>query len=316
MQIPARKEEKIGDGAREPIRETSAYALYIRALYSIVISSVLVLAYESYCRRYVPAISVSAILHALGLVSQPSQTYEPGKGFGHTLGYIGSIIMIFTLVYPVRKRSEWLSRYTTRKFWLDTHIFLGILGAVFIAFHTTFKIGGIVSVSFWSMLVVILSGIIGRVIYIQIPRGIAGNELGMDELNDRLKKFVNRIHTLVDDDSYIDNLTNRIAATEKTMGKPLYAVFSFMILDAIFFRLRLFKEKRTLFKQLEMPRKARRETAQLISSLALFKRRIALLEKSQELLEYWRPIHVTLSIVMFIFMALHVAVAFFFYVEN
>ena len=39
-----------------------------------------------------------------------------------------------------------------------------------VLFHTAFKFGGIVAVSFWSMVAVFLSGIIGRFIYIQIPK--------------------------------------------------------------------------------------------------------------------------------------------------
>lgn len=53
-----------------------------------------------------------------------------------------------------------------------------------ILFHTAFKFGGIVSVSFWSMIAVVVSGIIGRFIYIQIPRTIEGRELSLNEVKD------------------------------------------------------------------------------------------------------------------------------------
>ncbi|MBN1199798.1 MAG: hypothetical protein JXA23_10635 [Bacteroidales bacterium] len=36
-------------------------------------------------------------------------------------------------------------------------------------FHTSFKFGGLVAISFWSMAAVFFSGIIGRFIYIRIP---------------------------------------------------------------------------------------------------------------------------------------------------
>ena len=51
-------------------------------------------------------------------------------------------------------------------------------------YHTTFKFGGIVAISFWSMTAVVLSGIIGRYIYNQIPKNIAGNELNSKSLFD------------------------------------------------------------------------------------------------------------------------------------
>jgi hypothetical protein len=51
-----------------------------------------------------------------------------------------------------------------------------------VLYHTSFKFGGIVAVSFWSMVAVFLSGIVGRFIYIQIPRTIEGRELSLNEV--------------------------------------------------------------------------------------------------------------------------------------
>jgi hypothetical protein len=70
------------------------------------------------------------------------------------------------------------------KYWLEFHIFLCSLGPVMILFHTAFKFGGIVSISFWSMIAVVVSGIIGRFIYIQIPRTIEGRELSLNEVRE------------------------------------------------------------------------------------------------------------------------------------
>jgi hypothetical protein len=41
-----------------------------------------------------------------------------------------------------------------------------------------------VAISFWSMVAVFLSGIIGRFIYIQIPRTIEGRELSLSEVQE------------------------------------------------------------------------------------------------------------------------------------
>jgi hypothetical protein len=51
-----------------------------------------------------------------------------------------------------------------------------------VLFHTSFKFGGLVAVSFWSMVAVFVSGIIGRFIYILIPRTIEGRELSLNEV--------------------------------------------------------------------------------------------------------------------------------------
>jgi hypothetical protein len=68
--------------------------------------------------------------------------------------------------------------------WLEFHIFLCALGPIMVLFHTAYKFGGIVAVSFWSMVAVFLSGIIGRFIYLQIPRSIEGRELSLNDVKD------------------------------------------------------------------------------------------------------------------------------------
>jgi hypothetical protein len=46
-----------------------------------------------------------------------------------------------------------------------------------VLFHTAFKLEGILSVNFWVMVLVVISEIIGRFIYKQIPLTIQGNKL-------------------------------------------------------------------------------------------------------------------------------------------
>ena len=87
------------------------------------------------------------------------------------------------LSYMARKRYRFLSRMGL-KHWLEFHIFLCTLGPYLVLFHTAFKFGGLVAISFWSMVAVFLSGVIGRFIYLQIPRSIEGRELSLNEVRE------------------------------------------------------------------------------------------------------------------------------------
>jgi hypothetical protein len=103
---------------------------------------------------------------------------KPSGLLGHGMGIIGSLFMILGVsLYMARKRYRIFSRLGFLKHWLEFHIFLCTLGPILVLFHTSFKFGGIVAISFWSMVAVFLSGVIGRFIYIQIPRTIEGREL-------------------------------------------------------------------------------------------------------------------------------------------
>ena len=108
---------------------------------------------------------------------------KPSGLIGHGLGIIGSLCMIVGVAsYMMRKRMRSLSRLGLLKYWLEFHIFLCSVGPIMVLYHTAFKFGGIVAVSFWSMVAVFLSGIVGRFIYIQIPRTIEGRELTLSEV--------------------------------------------------------------------------------------------------------------------------------------
>lgn len=105
--------------------------------------------------------------------------------FGHGLGIIGTLmIALGVFLYIPAKKYGFLERYIRLKYLLEFHIFLCTLGPILILFHTTFKFGGIVSIAFWSMVLVVLSGVLGRYIYLQIPRSINGRELSLQEIQE------------------------------------------------------------------------------------------------------------------------------------
>jgi hypothetical protein len=117
--------------------------------------------------------------------SPDHELLKPSGTIGHGLGIIGSLVILTgVFTYMARKRKRSLIRLGVLKHWLEFHIFMCTLGPIMILFHTAFKFGGLVAISFWSMVAVFLSGIIGRFIYIQIPRTIEGRELSLDEVRD------------------------------------------------------------------------------------------------------------------------------------
>ena len=109
---------------------------------------------------------------------------KPSGILGHGFGIFGSAFMLIgVVIYMMRKRIRTFFRLGQLKYWLEFHIFLCTLGPILVLYHTSFKFGGIVAISFWSMVAVFLSGIIGRFIYIQIPRNMDGRELSLSEIN-------------------------------------------------------------------------------------------------------------------------------------
>lgn len=156
-------------------------------------------------------------------------TLKPSGLVGHGFGIVGSLaILAGVAAYMIRKRSKMLSRMGLLKHWLEFHIFLCTLGPIMILYHTSFKFGGIVAISFWSMVAVFLSGIIGRFIYIQIPRTIEGRELSLHEirnmkgsledisLNNNLSKDDTRkVYKLIREEKSLNRRIERLALMQK-----------------------------------------------------------------------------------------------------
>ena len=115
---------------------------------------------------------------------------KPSGFLGHGFGIIGTLLILIGLFsYMVRKHLRIFWGWGLLKHWLEFHIFLCTLGTLLVLFHTTFKFGGIVSVGFWSLMIVWFSGLIGRFIYIQIPRTIEGRMLSIQEVQEKIENL-------------------------------------------------------------------------------------------------------------------------------
>jgi hypothetical protein len=118
---------------------------------------------------------------------------RPSGTVGLLLGISGATLMVLMQSYSVRKRLRRLNRLGSLPRWLEFHIFCGILGPVLITFHTSFKFNGIVSVAYWSMLLVVASGFVGRYLFVRIPKSIRGQELTYAEVEQRAADLKGRL---------------------------------------------------------------------------------------------------------------------------
>lgn len=110
---------------------------------------------------------------------------RPSGPVGQTLGVAGAALMLVPFAYMGYKRLRRRRSGANLTRLLEVHIFCGIVGPVLITFHTAFKFNGLVSAAYWSMVLVALSGFVGRYLYVRIPRTQRGVELSQAELDDR-----------------------------------------------------------------------------------------------------------------------------------
>lgn len=203
---------------------------------------------------------------------------KPSGVWGHGLGVIGTlIILIGVFGYIARKRIHVLSRIGVLKYWLEFHIFLCTLGPVMVLFHTSFKFGGIVSVGFWSMAIVWASGVIGRFIYLQIPRTIEGRELSLREV----QEIKNKVDAELLEKYDIDFSEIKTGTLLKAKLKLISNNISKIDFNNV---RRLMRNQRIMLYRIER------------------------LERMQRLFKYWHVAHLPFAIIMLIIMLIHVIV--------
>jgi hypothetical protein len=219
------------------------------------------------------------------------QLLKPNGLLGHGLGILGSLFMIMGVsLYMLRKRARAFHKLGQIRHWLEFHIFLCVLGPVLILYHTSFKLGGLVAVSFWSMVAVVLSGVAGRFIYIRIPRTIEGRELSLMEIRD-LKKDLNEVLSATQG---LDpgSLKFIVGATEKYFHGRKGIHLARKTIRKTGIRIR---------EQRRIMRLVRREIS--------LNRRIDRLQLMQSLFKYWHVAHLPFALIMIVIMLVHVFVS-------
>ncbi len=225
--------------------------------------------------------------------------FKPSGLFGHGLGIVGTLlILIGVFGYIAKKRYKFLARFGRLKYWLEFHIFLCTLGPVMILFHTAFKFGGIVSVSFWSMVAVVLSGVIGRYIYIQIPHTEEGKEMSLAEVK-ALKSEIDRILS----QNYHFDIAQFNGALVGNGNAGNLGFIRRYFAD----RKTINKVKQTL-KASNLPRKETREIIQLVKNELALNNRLERLQTMKQLFKYWHVAHLPFAIIMLVIMVIHVGV--------
>jgi hypothetical protein len=232
---------------------------------------------------------------------------KPTGLIGHGIGIAGSLLMIIGVFgYMARKRFRSLSRTGGLKYWLEFHIFLCSLGPILVLYHTTFKFGGIVAVSFWSMVAVVLSGIIGRFIYLQIPRTIQGRELSLSDLAGAEDELFAELQ-----DNYKVNyeIIAQINIALSDSESKQTGNFILRIINRFSFERKLLKQVRKELKTQQLIGKDYRKVVKLFKSKIILNRRIAWLSTMQNFLRYWHVAHLPFALIMLVIMIVHIIVA-------
>lgn len=232
---------------------------------------------------------------------------KPGGSWGHGMGIIGSAMILLLFLYSARKGQHLGIRWGKLRGWLDVHIFFGIIGPLLITLHTAMKFGGIVSISYFSMVAVVLSGVFGRYIYMQIPRDARGTVIGLDMMKEREAQITARLtgefNVPIGVSKRITTLATESARTDKS---GMSAVFWSLYMDILLpFRL---SRLRRYMRRAKLPSTVVYEISALTKERLKLERRIRLLQSMRHVFHLWHVFHKPFAYVMIVIMFVHIAV--------
>jgi hypothetical protein len=276
-----------------------AHRIYIFSL--VLITVVVFILLASYGANYYLTDIDQRFFH------QQNEVLKPSGFIGHGAGMLGSILMLVGVFgYMARKRFRSLSRLGFLKHWLEFHIFLCTLGPVLVLYHTTFKFGGLVAVSFWSMVAVVVSGIVGRFIYLQIPRTIEGREMSLNELNTKKANFYTHLqHQFPLDNNFFSFLNKAFVLEEELYEGSFFS----KVVQRGKFEKQLIRSIKSELKKRGFSKRDLKNTVRFIHAEIVLSRRIAWLSTMQNFLRYWHVAHLPFALIMLVIMIVHVAVA-------
>lgn len=222
----------------------------------------------------------------LGFLVHQSPRFA-GSLWGGVLGVSGATLMLVPLAYLIIKRVKTLKQAVTRRVSMRTllawHIYAGVVGPILVLFHTGHKFESPLGIALTSMtVIVVLSGFTGRYLMGQISQEIKEKRSLLDGLNSSYQETMERLRTC--------------CADKTSQLKPFDGFFSRLV-GGVFFSVQE-PEMATMSIGLRAIR--------LSDAIADLEYAIRTHETIKRMFTVWLRIHITLSMVLYTLLALHI----------
>jgi hypothetical protein len=262
------------------------------------------------------AMAIAALTTGMGYYLTPLQErpFSPGHSLfassalvGHGYGVVGSGFMLVGVAsYSARRRLPALGKLGKLKTWLQIHIFLCTMGPFLVLLHSAFRVGGLVAIAFWSMVLVVASGIFGRYLYVRIPKTLQGTFLSLAEVE---RERARAIEVLKEEGALAGRDPEHLLQG-LLPGRPRNLLHAFWLgLRWDLGRRGREREVRELLKGTAVSGTVEPALIEGVLKEARLSVHAALLEPFRRLFRYWHVFHLPLAIVMFLILGVHVTVA-------
>ena len=266
----------------------------------ILIPTLVLLAVAAVGAPYFSSSSAERLRH-------PLHAWFRSSGYiGQTAGIITFAGFLFMWLFPLRKkfrRAAWAGPVPR---WLDVHIGVGMMLPLIGAIHAGFQFGGVIGIGYIAMLIVCASGIVGRYLYVRIPRSRSGVELGLGDVGAQQRALLGELSEATGLSVIELQEILKVESTPARVG--VLGAFVQMARDDL---ARGYAVRRLSGR---MKASGNADPARLNDVMALARREMALsqharlLDATQSIFRHWHAAHRPVAITAFIAVTIHVVV--------
>ena len=233
--------------------------------------------------------------------------FRPGDQLSIWCGLIGTGLMIIAAIYPIFRRIRLFRWMASNTMWFDFHLMAGTVGPMFVILHSALRLDTWVSTAFWSMIIVVASGFLGRYLYTQVPGLSSGVELEELDHERAFQLFRPRLTVPM---AEIDRelAVQRAKAQEVAMSPSVLRALWWLIVQDLG-RIPSTMARRGRLAQLGVNRITRHDLARRAARMIAIARRQVVAPKAQLLLHSWKKVHVPFTVILAGFAAVHIWVS-------
>jgi len=227
--------------------------------------------------------------------------YRSGDGLGYNLGLAGGLMMLTLLLYSLRKHIKFMQGLGKLKHWFRIHMILGVLGPTLILFHTTFRVGSLnASVALYCMLLVAMSGVIGKFVYTRIHKGLYGSRSSLKEARAELEGSTDRVKSRLDFfpevEKWIDAFEYEALEEKRGFFAGVWYFLSFDVRRMLL----VWRSKRNIRQVLGAGRMddVAKDAAHMVAQYLLQIQTVAQFKKCEQIFSAWHVLHIPLMYMM------------------
>jgi Fe-S-cluster-containing hydrogenase component 2 len=233
--------------------------------------------------------------------------FRAGDPLSVWAGVGGTGLMIIAAIYPVFRRIKAFRWLASNTMWFDFHLMAGCIGPMLICLHSSLQLDSWVSAAFWSMVIVVVSGFLGRYLYTQVPELSSGVEL--EELDHERAFQHARAHYPLAMSAIDRELTAHRARADKVSRSPGVAhALAWLVMEDLKRGFRR-RARNRMLKKLRGERfdpRVRRDLVRRTGRMILIGRSRVVAPKAQLLLNSWKKVHVPFTVILTGFAAVHI----------